>query len=58
MDYLDVDSAAVQEYPALASAIEEGRLLPLVLVGEAVKSPPAISFAWIVNEFKGMGVLE
>jgi hypothetical protein len=48
----------VQEYPALVSAIEEGRSLPLVLVGEAVKSPTAISFAWIANELKGMGVLE
>jgi len=55
---LDVDSPAVQEYPALVSAIEEGRSLPLVLVGEAVKTPAAISFAWIANEFKAMGVLE
>lgn len=58
IDYVDVDSPALEEYPALVSAIEEGRPLPLVLVGEEVKSPPAISFAWIVNEFKGMGVLE
>lgn len=40
------------------SAVEEGRSLPLVLVGDEVKSPTAISFAWIANEFKGMGVLE
>jgi hypothetical protein len=55
---LDIDSPAVQEYPALVSAIEEGRSLPLVLVGEAVKTPAAISFAWIANEFKAMGVLD
>lgn len=58
IDYVDVDSSALEEYPALVSAIAEGRSLPLVLVGGSVKSPPAISFAWIVNEFKGMGVLE
>lgn len=58
VDYLDVDSPGVQEYPALVSAMGEGRSLPLVLVGDEVKSPAAISFAWIVNEFKGMGVLE
>jgi hypothetical protein len=48
----------VQEYPALVGAIQDGWSLPLVLVGEAVKTPAAISFAWIANEFKGMGVLE
>lgn len=58
IDYVDVDSSALEEYPALVSAIAEGRSLPLVLVDGSVKSPPAISFAWIVNEFKGMGVLE
>ncbi|MBU2602761.1 MAG: hypothetical protein KKA32_11465 [Actinobacteria bacterium] len=47
----------MKEYPALAEAVELGRGVPLVLVGDTVKSPAALSFAWIVNEFKALGVL-
>lgn len=45
-------------YPGLAEAAARGRVLPLVLVGDEVKSPPVLSFAWIVNELKGLGVVE
>ncbi len=57
MGYIDIDSPALNEYPALAEAVELGRGVPLVLVGDTVKSPAALSFAWIVNEFKVLGVL-
>jgi hypothetical protein len=56
--YVDVDSPEMAEYPALAEAVARGRGLPLVLVGDEVKSPPVLSFAWIVNELKGLGVVE
>jgi hypothetical protein len=58
--YVDVDSPEMSEYPALALAVDQGRSVPLVLVGDVVKSPPVLSFpgpsfAWIVNELKGPG---
>jgi len=55
--YVDVDGPRLQEYPALVEAVAEGRSLPLVLVGDTVKSPAVLSFAWFVNEYKAMGVL-
>jgi hypothetical protein len=58
VQYVDVDSPEVAEYPALVEAIGSGRPLPLVLVGDEVKSPPSLSFAWIVNELKGLGAVE
>jgi len=54
---VDVDSPQLAEYPALAEAVGEGRRVPLVLAGDAVKSPAVLSFAWFVNEFKAQGVL-
>lgn len=56
--YLDIDSADLEAYPALRQAVQNGRPVPLVLVEDVVKSPPVLSFAWIVNEFRGLGVLE
>ena len=55
--YVDVDSTELQEYPALAEAVAEGRSVPLVLAGDTVKSPAVLSFAWFVNEYKMLGVL-
>ena len=55
--YVDVDSPRLQDYPALADAVAEGRHVPLVLAGETVKSPAVLSFAWFVNEYKTLGVL-
>lgn len=57
VNYVDLDSPALQDYPALAAAVAEGRSLPLVLTGDTVKSPAVLSFAWFVNEYKAMGVL-
>ncbi len=48
--YIDVDDPARSEYPALETALAGGRGLPLVLVGNAVKSPPAISVYWIEDQ--------
>ncbi len=56
--YIDLDSPEIAELPPLAEAVNEGRNIPLVLVGDSVKAPAVLSFAWIVNEFKGMGVLD
>jgi hypothetical protein len=56
--YLDVQSPEIAEYPVLAEAIAARATLPLVLVGETVKSPAYISFSWIVNEFKALGVID
>jgi hypothetical protein len=53
-----VQSPEIAEYPALAEAVAAHGALPLVLVGETVKSPAYLSFAWIVNEFKALGVLD
>jgi hypothetical protein len=48
----------MSEYPALALAVAQGRSAPLVLVGDEVKSPSVLSFAWIVNELKSLGAVE
>lgn len=53
-----MDSPDMAGYPGLAEAAARGRVLPLVLVGDEVKSPPVLSFSWIVNELKGLGVVE
>jgi hypothetical protein len=53
-----VQSPEIAEYPALAESLAANATLPLVLVGETVKSPPYLSFSWIVNEFKALGVID
>ncbi len=53
-----MDSPEAQDIQAIAEALERGESVPLVVVGDEVKKPPVISFAWIVNEFKEMGVLD
>ncbi len=56
--YVDVDSSELAEYPSLAKAVEEGLPLPVVLSGDEVKTPPVLSFGWVVNELKAQGALE
>jgi hypothetical protein len=48
--YVDADDAALAEHPVLAAAVAEGRNMPLVLVGDAIKTPPTISVYWIEDE--------
>jgi hypothetical protein len=48
--YVDVDDPGLAEYPALATALSGGESLPLVLVGDEVKSPPAISVYWMEDQ--------
>jgi hypothetical protein len=48
--YIDVDDPGLTEYPVLATALSGGEGLPLVLVGDEVKSPPAISVYWIEDQ--------
>ena len=50
LKYVDVDDPDLEEFPALETALAGGRGLPLVLVGDAVKSPPAISVYWIEDQ--------
>ncbi len=56
--YVDVADRSIEEYPVFAQALEEGKRLPLVLVGDEVKHPWSLSFSWVVNELKGLGVVE
>lgn len=56
--YLDVDDPGLSDYPVLEEAVKSNRRLPLVLVGDEIKTPWSLSFSWIVNELKGMGVVE
>ncbi len=58
MDYVDVDSSDIERYPLLVQALKEGASVPLVLAGDSVKAPAVLSFSWVVNEFRGMGLLE
>jgi hypothetical protein len=48
--YVDVDDAELAEYPALADAVAAGGRIPLVLVGDEVVSPTAISSYWIEDQ--------
>lgn len=57
MKYVDVDDAELSAYPLLQAAVKDGQRLPLVLVGDEVKSPWTLSFSWIVNELKNLGVV-
>jgi hypothetical protein len=56
LDYVDVDDAALQEYPPLAEAVRGGGRIPLVLAGDEVKSPFGISIYWIEDELRSLGV--
>lgn len=53
--YVDADGPELQEYPALAGAVEEGRRLPLVLVGESVVSPGSLGYYWVVDQLVALG---
>lgn len=54
--YVDVDDAELAEYPALAEAVGGGERIPLVLVGDEVKSPSSISIYWIEEQLRSLGV--
>ncbi|GAB4249033.1 MAG: hypothetical protein Kow00129_09770 [Thermoleophilia bacterium] len=58
VSYLDIDDEKVSEYPELERAIADRRPLPLVLTGDGVKTPPVLSFGWVVNELRAQGALE
>lgn len=53
--YVDVDDADLGEYPALAAAVREGGHIPLVLVGDEVKSPSGIGIYWIEDQLRSLG---
>jgi hypothetical protein len=54
--YVDVDGPELDEFPVLTGALAEGREAPLVLVGDEIKTPAAISMYWIEDELAGLGV--
>ncbi len=56
--YVDVDDPGLADYPVLYEAVKAGKRVPLVLVGDELKAPWSLSFSWIVNELKGLGVVE
>jgi hypothetical protein len=53
--YVDVDDADRGEYPALAAAVRGGARIPLVLVGDEVKSPSGIGIYWIEDQLRSLG---
>jgi hypothetical protein len=48
--YVDVEDAELAQYSALAEAVAAGGRVPLVLVGDDVVSPAAISSYWIEDQ--------
>ena len=54
--YVDVDDPGLDDYPVLTDALAEGREAPLVLVGDEIKSPAAISMYWIEDQLAELGV--
>jgi hypothetical protein len=56
--YIDAMSPKLEEYPVLRQAIEDGKPVPLVLAGEELKTPAVLSFAWVVNELRRLGVVD
>lgn len=56
LHYVDVDDLELDEYPQLAEAVARGERIPLVLVGDEVKSPAAISVYWVEEQLAALGV--
>jgi hypothetical protein len=56
LHYVDVADSELNDYPALASAVAEGRRTPLALVGRDVVSPGSISYYWVVDQLTELGV--
>lgn len=53
---MDVDDAEqLAEYPLLAQAVREGGRIPLVQVGEELKTPSGISIYWAEEELRSLG---
>ncbi len=53
---MDVDDHELDEYPALVEAVSRGDRLPLVLVGDEIKTPAAISVYWVEEQLASLGV--
>ena len=56
LQYVDVDDVALDEFPQLAEAVSRGDRIPMVLVGDEVKTPAAISIYWIEEQLASLGV--
>ena len=53
--YVDVDDG-LDEYPDLVDALAHGERIPLVLVGDEVKTPASISVYWVEEQLAALGV--
>lgn len=56
LHYVDVDDQELEEYPDLAQAVRSGERVPMVLVGNEVKTPAVISMSWIEEQLASLGV--
>ena len=54
--YVDVDDDELSEYPTLFEAVKGGDRIPLVLVGDEIKSPSSIGMYWIEDQLATLGV--
>jgi hypothetical protein len=54
--YVDIDDAALAEYPKLAQAAREGGRIPLVQAGGELRNPSGISIYWVEEELRRLGV--
>jgi hypothetical protein len=54
--YVDTDDAELAEYPLLAESVREGGHIPLVQVGDELKTPSGISIYWAEEELRALGV--
>jgi hypothetical protein len=54
--YVDVDDSELEEYPRLHEAVTRGDRIPLVLVGDEIKTPAAISVYWVEEQLASLGV--
>ncbi len=53
---VDVDDPDLDDFRVLAGAMAEGRGARLVLVGDEIETPAAISMYWIEDELADLGV--
>jgi hypothetical protein len=54
--YVDKDDADLAQYPLLAEEVRAGGRIPLVQVGDELKTPAGISIYWAEEELRSLGV--
>ena len=56
LQYVDIDDHELGEYPQLAEAVTRGDRVPMVLVGDEIKTPASISVYWVEEQLAALGV--